>query len=679
MKFEKEKLNLENGLKKEWIITNGIGGYASSSIIGANTRRYHGILIAPLNAPGERRLILSKIDESIQIDEKRYNLYTNIGKEYISDGYKYMESFEKDILPIFKYKVKDVEISKTICMVYGKNTVEVFYKIRNGKKKAKLTLAPIVNFRDFHDMKTNHEFELRQNIEGNKVKVIIDNNISTPIYMKTTDGIYIEHYNDTFRNMFYIEEEKRGFYPEENHSVTGRFEIEIEPREEKEVSFICSLEENIDEIDPKEIINKEIIRQNELYNKSLLIDNKNQNKSKKELEQDDLKRKFLTAIDNFIVYRPTFGLHTIIAGYPWFLDWGRDSLIAFEGLLLRTKRYEVARDVLLTITRDIKYGLVPNGYSEVDNSPLYNSVDSSLLLFEQVQKYLDYTGDYSFIKENIYPKLKTIIKSYAEGIKFSNNDIYLDEDGLIYSGNKYTQNTWMDAKYEDFIATPRYGKVVEINCLWYNALKVMSGLTKKYMRIGRKLECKKYDDLAEKCKKSFEIKFYNEKKKCLYDCIDNCKIRPNQLFALSLSHQIIDANSDIAKNIIETTEKKLLNSYGLKTLAKGEKDYIDVYEGDNFKRDMSYHQGITWPWLIGLYYDALINMKISEKDKEKKKELEEKINNFKLKVEKTFKKEMYERGCIGSISELYDSKTPFEPKGAIAQAWSVAEVFRIIF
>ncbi len=683
MKLNKEKLNLENGLQNEWIITNGIGGYASSTVIGANTRRYHGLLVAPLTPPARRHLILSKLDESIEIGKKKYDLYTNIGKDYISHGYKNLESFNKEILPVFKYQIGDVNISKNICMVYGKNIVQIFYKVRNGKKKAKMILAPVLNFRDFHSMNTNHTYFVEQKIVDNKIKLILDGNVSTPIYMKITEGSYIEHYNDTFYNMLYIEEEKRGFFPEENHSVPGRFEVELKPNEEKEFAFICSLEENIDEIQPRELIENEIIRQNKLYNDSLLIDNKSQKKSKKELEEDELKRIFLTAIDNFIVYRPTFGLHTVIAGYPWFLDWGRDTLIAFEGLLLKTKRYEEAREVLLTITRDIKYGLVPNGYAEVDNSPLYNSVDSSLLLFEQIKKYVDYTEDYDFIKKDIYPKLKNIIENYSEGITFSDNNIYLDEDGLIYSGNENTQNTWMDAKYENFIATPRYGKVVEINAMWYNALMIMSYLTRKIFKIGKKLECKKYEDMAEKCKESFKAKFYNPKKKYLYDYIEksseNAQIRPNALFALSLSYPVLQANSDEAKNVISTVEKKLLNSYGLKTLAKGEENYIDVYEGDSFKRDMSYHQGPTWVWLIGLYYDALMNMKKEEKDKTKKQALEEKINKLKEKTYKTFKKEICERGCIGSISELYDSKLPYTPRGTFAQAWSVAEVFRIIF
>ena len=279
----------------------------------------------------------------------------------------------------------------------------------------------------------------------------------------------------------------------------------------------------------------------------------------------------------------------------------------------------------------------------------------------------------------MYSKLKEIIENYSDGITFENNNIYLDEDGLIYSGNENTQNTWMDAKFENIVATPRYGKVVEINAMWYNALMVMAGLAKKCVRIGKKLESKKYEKMAEKCKESFIKKFYNEKKKCLYDYLGNDEIRPNQLFALSLAYPVIDPTSEIAENIINVTEKKLLNSFGLKTLAKGEENYVDIYEGDNFKRDMSYHQGPTWVWLLGLYYDSIMNMKIAESDINKKKQLEEKIKKFKEKTYKTFKKEIYKRGCIGSISELYDSKMPFEPKGAFAQAWSVAEVFRIIF
>ena len=675
MEITKEELNLEKGLAKEWIITNGLGGYSSSTIIGANTRKYHGLLVAPLTPPARRYLILSKLDESIKIGDKQYDLYTNVGSNYTSHGYKYLESFEKEFVPIYKYKVGDVEITKVICMEYGKNTVGVYYKVKSGKKPCKLTLAPIVNFRDFHTMNTNHNFEITQFVNKNKVKLIIDNIISHPVYLKTSSAEYIKHENDTFRNMFYIEEQKRGFYPEEDHAVPGVFEVEINAGVEKEISFVCSFEENIEEINVKDLINNEIVRQNELYNKSLLIDNKTTKKTKKQLAEEQLIKSFMTAADNFVVNRPSFGLHTLIAGYPWFLDWGRDSLISLEGLLLIPRRFDIAREVLLTLVRDIKFGLVPNGYSGFDNRPLYNSADASLLLFEQVEKYLKYTGDIEFVKENLYDKLKEIIKHYQEGIDVDNNNIYLDSDNLIVSGTSETQNTWMDAKSNGMAVTPRNGKVVEINALWYNANKIMEELV---TRIESKSAAKKYAKLAEGCKISFNNKFYNKKRKCLYDVIGDDKIRPNQLFALSLTYPIVDVKSEEAQNILNVVEKKLLNNYGIKSLAKGEENYVEIYEGTPEERDNSYHQGITWVWLLGLYYDTLKNMKNACKTKTKAQELDEKIENFISKTRKTFEVELYENGCIGSLSEIYDSAKPYLPKGAIAQGWSVAEVFRII-
>ena len=637
MEITKEKLNLEDGLSKEWLITNGIGGFCSSTIIGANTRKYHGLLIAPLTPPARRYLILSKLDEAVIIDGKEYGLYTNIGKNYISKGYKYQELFKKEYIPIFTYKVKDVTITKMICMEYGKNTVGVYYKIKNDGNEAKLTIAPLLNFRDFHSMSTNHNFELKQIINKNKVKVVIDKNAAYPIYMKMSEGIYIEHKNDTFNNMFYIEEEKRGFYPEENHTVSGVFEIEIPKKAEKEISFVCSFEENIDQINVKKLIENEIVRQNEIYNKSLLIDNRKEKKTKKQLEEEQLIKDFITATDNFVVYRPSFRLHTLLAGYPWFLDWGRDSLISFEGLLLVTKRFDIAKEVLQTLVRDIKFGLVPNGYSGFDNRPLYNSVDASLLLFEQIQKYVEYTEDYEFVKENLYEKLKDVIENYKNGIDVDDNNIYLDTDYLIVSGTQNTQNTWMDAKCNNKAVTPRNGKAVEINSLWYNANIIMADLENKN---GNKNDAKKYQELARKCKKAFNEKFYNKKRKCLYDVIGDAKIRPNQLFSMSLTYQVIDTNSEEAKNILNVVEKKLLNNYGLKTLAKGEENYVEIYEGDGYKRDTSYHQGITWPWLLGLYYNSLKNMIKNSKNKKQKVELEEKLEKFRAQIYKTFKNEL---------------------------------------
>ena len=673
MKYSKEELNLENGLKKEWLVTNGIGGFASSTIIGTNTRKYHGLLVVPIIPPARRRLILSKIDESIIIDKRKYELFTNVGKNYISQGYKYQISFEKSMLPVFQYKVEDVEITKIICMEHFKNTVGVYYKIKNGKKSSKLILTPVMNFRNAHGINKNHIFKVEQKVKGQKLELKIDD--GNPIYIKINDGKYIEHHNDTFFNMFYIEEEKRGFEAEENHTVPGRYEIELEPGEEKEVSFICSTEENIEEIDARALIVKEKARLNKIIIESKLINTEKLDKTKEEKERDELIKEFLIATDNFIIKRPLFNTYSAIAGYPWFLDWMRDTLISYEGLFLKTKRFDNAKKVLQHCIRDIKYGLIPNTYSEDDYRPLYNSVDASLLFFEQVKKYLEYTENYEFIMQEIYPKMENIIENYSKGIDLDNNNIYMDYDGLISSGTEMTQNTWMDAKYAGIAVTPRNGKAVEINAMLYNAFKIMQELA---IKNNENDKAKKYEKMAKKCKKSYQEKFYNKRRKCLYDVLGDSKIRPNQLFALSLTYPVLEPTSEEAQNMVETVTKKLLNNYGLKSLAKGEENYVEIYEGDSCRRDFSYHQGITWTWLLGPYYNALKRLAKESKNKADRTKFEEQLKEFTANVIKTFKIELNERGCVGSIAEIYDSKRPYEPKGAIAQAWSVAEVFRII-
>lgn len=668
MKYE--NFEFEKALKQDWIVTNGLGGYSSSTILGINTRKYHGLLVAPLNPPENRHLILSKVDESFESGGKEYPIYSNIGKDYISKGYQYLKSFEKEYIPIFTYEVDGAIIKKYICMEYGKNTVCVLYNIKNNEKRTKFKIAPIVNFRDFHTTTPNAEFELKQEIKDTKVKLIINNQM--PVYMKLSEGKYVEHINDTFRNMYYLEEEKRGQAAEENLSVPGVFEVKLRANEEKFVTFICSLEENIDELDGKNIINKEIVRiTSELYDSYLLEPKKECSPKYKMFMRD-----YIIASDNFIAYRPAFALYTIIAGYPWFLDWGRDALIAFEGITLIPRRFQVAKEVMLTFVRDIRYGLVPNGYSEYDGRPLYNSADASLLLFEQVRKYLEYTHDYEFLKNQLYDTLKRIIEEYINGIDLDGNNIHLDnEDGLLSSGTPQIQNTWMDAKIGNIVVTPRNGKAIEINALWYNALKIMESFANLYKE---KELSKKYAELAKKCKESFIKKFYNKKRKCFDDLVDDNSIRPNQLFAIGLHYPVVEPNSVEAKTAFETVTKKLLTPYGLKTLAKGEKCYREIYEGDQIKRDMSYHQGITWPWLLGIYSDSFLNIISAEKNKTKKKELEEQYSKFAQNVEDTFYNEMYNRSTVGSISELYDSAKPYEAKGAFAQAWSVAEVFRII-
>lgn len=674
MKITKKNINLQDGLHKEWVITNGIGGFCSSTVIGTNTRRYHGLLIAPLIPPAQRHLLVSKVDEAITINEKTYNLFTNVCENYISDGYKNLDSFEKDILPKYTYKVEDVKIVKTISMIYGRNTVVVQYKIKNGKNEAKLTLAPIVNFRDFHQMTTNHNFSLNQKIEKNKVRLEVDGNASTPIYFYVNYGEYTEHTNNVFRNMYYLKEEERGFYPKEDLAVPGVYEIVISPKEEKEITFVASLEDNTEQVDANKVFEEEIKRVNSVIDSSNLLVKKAK-PTKQEKDFNSLMRDLLIASDSFIIKRQAFGTHSLIAGFPWFLDWGRDTLIAYEGIFLIPKRFELAKEILLTFTRDIKFGLVPNGYSGFDNRPLYNSADASLLLFEQVNKFLQYTKDYDFIKANIYEKLIDIIENYSHGIDLENNNIYIDEDYLLSSGTETTQNTWMDAKIGGFAVTPRNGKVVELNSLWYNALKTLESLAGKFEDKEVEDRCRK---AASKHQKAFTEKFFDKKKKTLYDVLGDNKIRPNQLFSISTTYPIIKPSSEVGKTIFKTVTTKLLTKYGLRTLAKGEEGYIPFYEGDAFKRDMSYHQGVVWVWLLGLYFEAFKNIINDEKDRLEKEKMKMEFEKFIKNVFTTFKTEINNSQGIGTISELYNSETPFVPGGTFSQAWSVSEIIKII-
>ena len=668
---------------KEWIITNGLGGFASSTDFGGmNTRRYHGLLIASLNPPQNRTLVLSKIDESIEIGEKKYCFYTNKVKGYIQEGYKYLEKFEKEIMPIYTFKINDVLIEKTICMVHEKNAVVIVYKISNKKLKARINLTPLVNFRDFHSETHTQLFDYNQHILENKIQIDYKNGNMLNLYV--SDSNYKQHNHDIFYAMHYDVEQERGFDADENHFIPGTFSVDLKPNEDKIITVVCSLEgkyginiNEIQNINGEEIVKQEIKRINKQITESKLLSNKD---NKLYIESNDLYKqlilKYMVASDNFVVYRDSTKLHTTLAGYPWFLDWGRDSFISFEGLLLLTKKFQIAREVLLTFSNKLKCGIIPNGFSEYDGKPLYNSVDSSLLFFEAVNKYIEYTNDYDFVKEKLYGVMKSIINNYIDGTNLDNNNIYLDErDFLLSAGTEDTQNTWMDAKVNGKAITPRNGKSVEINAMWYNALTIMYKLNKKWNKHIAQIE---YSYLASKTKRSFMKKFYNEDKNCLYDVLGDDRIRPNQIFALSLSYPVLECDKKIAKEVFVTVTKRLLNKYGLQTLAKGEKDYSPIYEGDSEERDSKYHQGITWPWLLGPYYDALNNLIKYEKDEEQKQKLEKSLNKFKGSVAEVFINEMIDGNTIGGISEVYDSKENSKGKGAFEQAWSVSEVFKIL-
>jgi len=394
MKIGKLHLDLKDGVKKEWLITNGIGGYASSTVIGANTRRYHGLLIAALNPPLDRHLICSKLDENVNINGKDYPLFTNICKTYISNGYKKQESFEKEYFPIFNYKVEDLKIEKRIVMQYGHNTTIVQYNIKGGRQAAELKISPLINFRDFHAMSTAKDFILIQEVYSKEVKITVDGNTKNPIYIAYSDGTYSYYTEDVFRNMYYIKEEERGFYPEENHAVTGCFTINIKPKEEKTVNIVISTEKDADKVKADKVFEEEIKRIDTLVEKSGLV-----KQAKKlgriEKEKNQVLRDLVIATDNFVVDRyfdvsvnktiidaktekkevkkvkRKTKLKTVMAGYPWHIDMTRTTLISFEGIFLATKRFDDAKDVLIECVQNMKNGLIPNCYSEYSNNPVF--------------------------------------------------------------------------------------------------------------------------------------------------------------------------------------------------------------------------------------------------------------------------------------------------------------------
>ena len=484
--------------------------------------------------------------------------------------------------------------------------------------------------------------------------------------------------------MHYSKEAKRGFPAEDNHIVPGRFDIKVKPYEIKEVTFVCSLdgEYGIDlkkllDVDAEIILKIENDRINKQIKNSGLLEKDNKGNFD---DYNTLIKDYIVASDNFIVKRDSNNLSTIIAGYPWFLDWGRDTLISFEGLLLIPKRYKVAEEVLKTFLNNVKEGLVPNGFAEDDGRALYNSADSSLLLFEAIYKYLQYTHNFDFIRGKYYNELRSIIDHYIDGINLDNNNIYVDEkDFLVNSGTENTQNTWMDARVNGMAVTPRNGKVVEINALWYNALRVMQSISAHFNNFLAQME---YSYLARKCQKSFEKAFFNDEKKSLYDVIKpdskDDKVRPNQLFALSLTFPIMNPASKKSKEIFITVTRDLLSKFGLKTLASYEPDYEPKYEGDSYNRDMAYHQGTVWPWLLGPYFEAMKNMIKNEKNHNYKVELGSTLLQFKTNVAETFLNEIENGNTVGSVCEVYDAENPKEGKGTFAQAWSVSEVFKII-
>jgi len=636
----------EQGSEREWIITNGIGGYASGSLICSNSRRYHGLLIAALKPPTDRHLLLSNLLENLIFEDDTSvslsSFKTTDG--YVNQGYTYLQRVQYDYLPEFVYSYKDIFIKKKIAMKQGENTTVVQYEIRNGSKAVILKLTPLVNYRDHHHKSQSSYLKFGTEQKQNEVNISPEGS-DVKLRIGTSSGEFQKFDTCFFYNMLYTIEQERGLDSSEDHFMPGCFNINLKPSECKTISFVATTENyDISKIDAAQVIKSEEKRLSDLIDKKAY--------------KNELCRRLVIAADNFIVYRNSTKSKTVIAGYPWFTDWGRDTMIAFSGLTLATGRYEDAKDILYTFSKYINYGLLPNMFPDDGNEPLYNSVDAALWYFEAVNSYLEYTHDYSFIKEKIYDRLKEICFGFINGTIF---DIKMTKDGLVTAGNQHTQLTWMDAKVGDWVVTPRHGKAVEINALWYNALKIMSKLAQKF------IDEDIYTNLAQKTKESFDIVFWNEKDCCLFDVVNDfgkdASIRPNQIMAVGLSYAVIEGYK--AKSVVEKVWKELYTPYGLRTLSQDSPQYRGIYSGDVWSRDGAYHQGTVWTWPLGRFIKAYVRVNGGSEQARKNA----------LDFIMPFVDHMKDSG-LGSISEIFDGDSPYYPRGCFAQAWSVSEILR---
>lgn len=644
MQLQKDKSvlnNYEEAIQHEWLETNGLGGWAGSSIIGCNTRRYHSLLMAATVPPAERTNLVSKLDETIIVNEERFELGTNNYGDVVSPkGYQYLASFSKELFPEWIYKVGSIELKKTISMVHGENTTIILYEVLKAKQSFTLELLPLLSVRGYHSiMHGNNDAHWDASFENDIFKTTLYN--TTPdIFIKVPDAKY-EHNPNWFYNFNYSIEKYRGLDFVEDLFNHGKFLVELKKGDA--LGIVISTE------DP---LNKNAVE--------LLLKEKQRKESLLDQPFNNAVEKILTlAADQFIVKRGE-DLKTIIAGYPWFTDWGRDTMISLPGLCLSTGRFEDAKKIIAAFAQNASMGMLPNRFQDNNEPPEYNNVDGTLWYFIAIKKYLDATSDEAFIIAEILPVLKDIIDWHFRGTRYN---IHVDDDGLLYAGEVGQQLTWMDARIADWVVTPRMGKPVEIQALWYNTLKIFADL----LRMNNQEKDAELVELsAAKAKQSFEEKFWYDEGNYLYDVIDENNqpdktLRPNQLFAISLPYPLIEEAKAAA--VLQVVEEQLYTPVGLRTLPNTDEHYIPVYGGDQWHRDSAYHEGTVWSWLLGPYVDALIS-----------------INDLREKAQKVITDFAYHlnEAYIGSVSEIFDADAPHHPRGCVAQAWGVAEILRVI-
>jgi len=651
--------DFNKAIEKEWLETNGLGGYASSTIIGVNTRGYHGLLVSAIKPPTYRMVTLSKVEETVIVDNVRHEISCNqysgsvlplLGGTRVvyPEGYKYLDSFSLDPFPTFKYVIGDVVIEKSIFMLHGKNTVFVVYKLVESSKPINIELRPLVACRDFHS-RMHEDYNLKIDVQhSNNTMSVYMNGVKLSLLL---DGGNFKDLPYWYKNFEYILEAQRGQESHEDLYSPGYFTRELKQGED--IALIASTE-------VPSVYDLENSRSHELNRRSMI-------KESKQLEAvpDSLKHCascLLASADQFLVKRDDYP--SVIAGYHWFGDWGRDTMISLPGLTLVTEKYEIAKDILRNFARYCDQGMIPNCFPESGEQPQYNSVDASLWFIYAVKKYFDYTEDLLFIESEFFDVLKDIIHHYREGTRYN---IHADEDGLIYAGEEGTQLTWMDAKIGDLVVTPRQGKAVEINALWYNALKTMEDF---FHRLGYSGSAQKYADLAEKTKESFNDMFWYEEGGYLFDCVDgdyhDNSIRPNQIFAVSLPYQVLI--EERASSVLDIVQRELLTPYGLRTLSQDDKRYKGQCVGDQRSRDMAYHQGTVWAWLLGHFITAYVNVNGRNRQ----------TLDFVKDILSGFTHSHLTDAGLGTVSEIFDGDPPHHPRGCIAQAWSVAEILRAL-
>lgn len=632
----------EKAALKEWIITNGLGGYASSTIGGGNTRRYHGLLVAALRPPGERTLLLSKVDEDIELEGRLYRLAANsCGGGYIHEGYRYLHEFRYDPFPTFVYQVEDLLVEKRIFMVYGENTTIIRYRIESPGRSYRLRLYPLTNYRDYHWLNHSPNGPFLKDSDHRKISLLNYTEIE-PFYIKCTDGQFTILENTWFERMEYLQEIRRGEACLEYHYMPGYWEIQ--GRKPREFAVVATLSPR--EHEPREEYQRQVKRYQELVDRAGY--------------QDYFVNQLVQAADSFIVERRSTRAKSVIAGYHWFMDWGRDTMISLPGLTLVTGRHGEAREILQTFASYCQEGLIPNTFPDREEHPVYNTVDASLWFFYAAARYLEYTGDISFVQQVLYPVLAQVIDYYVEGTRFN---ICMQPDGLISAGSPDLQLTWMDARVDDWVVTPRQGKAVEINALWYNALKIMETLARE---LGDKRE-ESFRRTALQARESFQREFWNREQGSLYDVVSSSgkddSLRPNQLLAVSLPFTLLPREQE--KKIVVKVFQELFTPYGIRSLSPDHPAYQGRYEGDRNLRDGAYHQGTAWSWLLGPFITAYLKVNdYSPSSREIARE-----------ILAPFRRYLFEHG-VGTVHEIFDGDFPHEPRGCISQAWSVAELLR---